>query len=155
MLGCKSSAATGIADRGKQSAPSPNDSAEIVGGRRLFKVSFAKKRLNRSRCRLVFGFGWAEGTMCEMELQIASSEGTVFRGKDMPDAAESCAKRLNRSRYLLGLWTRVGLRKPAVYTGATWLIQLNRLCTAAIRPYVQLDGCIVWNAHNTVLGSKW
>jgi len=21
-------------------------------------------------------------------------------------------------------------------------------------PYVQLDGCIVWNAHNTVLGSK-
>jgi len=24
----------------------------------------------------------------------------------------------------------------------------------SMSPYVQLDGCIVWNAHNTVLGSK-
>jgi len=38
------------------------------------------------------------------------------------------------------------------YIGATWRIRLNRPSAAVMQPYVKLDGCIVWNAHNTVLG---
>jgi len=48
------------------------------------------------------------------------------------------AKQIDTS---LGLWTRVGPRKhelDGVHIGATWRIQLNRLCAEAIRLFVKL-----------------
>ena len=42
---------------------------------------------------------------------------------------------------LFGVWTRVGPRKhvlDGVHIDATWRIQLNRPCAAAMRPFVEL-----------------
>ena len=53
----------------------------------------------------------------------------------------SCAKTAEPIEMPFGMWTWVGLRKrvlDGVHIGATWEIQLNRPCVAAMRPYVKL-----------------
>jgi len=79
-------------------------------------------------------------------VQIAACEGTIFRGKDMPEHARRHCRNFrklckngqaDRDR----LWTLVGLTKHVlggVYTGTSWRIPLNRLCAAAMRPFIQI-----------------
>jgi len=55
--------------------------------------------------------------MYEMELQIASSEGTVFRGNDMPYPAESCAKMAQPIEIPFGV---VDSRGPKEACGVHW-----------------------------------
>jgi len=57
------------------------------------------KRLNRSKCRLGCGLGWAQGTMYYTGSRSPSHpiQATIFSGKDMPGhalqhSAVSCAK---------------------------------------------------------------
>ena len=84
--------------------------------------------LNRSKCRLVCGFGWPQGIMYWMGVQIAPWEGAIFRRKYMPKharrhSAVSCAKWPNRSRCSL----RCGLgcaQGSMCYMGYT-LVQLG------------------------------
>jgi len=57
------------------------------------------------------------------------------------DTAVSCAKMAEPIDMLFGLWTRVGAGKHVlggVHIGATWRIQLNRPCAAAMRLFVRL-----------------
>jgi len=49
-----------VSDRG----PDPPWEAAILGGKGRSIVNCEKKRLNRSRRRLGYGLGWAQGIMC-------------------------------------------------------------------------------------------
>jgi len=76
--------------------------------------------------------------MYEMEVQISPHEGAVFREKIMPGharrhSAVSCAKMAEPIEMPFGSRTRVG-QGSTFYMGA----QPNRLCEAAMRPYVKL-----------------
>ena len=56
-------------------------------------------------------------------------------------SALSCAKTAESIDVPFGMWTRVGARKhvlDGLHIGANWRIRLNRLCAAAMRPYVKL-----------------
>ena len=54
----------------------------------------------------------------------------------------SCAKTAELIEMPFAVWNRVGPRKRVldgrVHIGATWRIQSNRPCAAAMRPYVKL-----------------
>ena len=79
-------------------------------------------------------------------VQIAPSEGTIFRGKDIPwharrRSAVSCAKMAEKIEMLFRLLTRVGLRKDVLGgldTCATWRIRMNRSCASAMPPFCQI-----------------
>jgi len=80
------------------------------------------------------------------EVQIGHCERTIFRGKDMSGyarrhSAVSCAKMAEPTDMSFRLWTRLGPRKHVlggVHSGATWRIQLNSPCAAAMRPFCQI-----------------
>jgi len=82
-----------------------------------------------------------------MGIQVAPSEGAIFRGKDIPGharlhSAVSCAKMAEVIEMPFRLWTRVGGPWKhvlgGVRIGATWRIPLNRPCAAAMRLFVKL-----------------
>jgi len=118
-------------------------------------VSLAKRR-NRSRSRLGWGLGWAQGSTCQMGPR-APCKGAIIRKRTctgMPNDSLSWVVqiRLNRSicRLCCGLkWTE-GSTSSIVFArwhqcshmwghiGATWRIRLNCPSAAAMRPYVKL-----------------
>ena len=106
-----------------------------------------QKRLNRTRCRLGLGFGWAHGTMYQMGLEVAPCEGAIFRANGtsagMTDDTLQWAEQkwLNRSRCSFWLWTRMGPRKHVfggMHTGTTWRMLLNRPCAAAMWSFCKI-----------------
>jgi len=109
--------------------------------------SSVQKRLNRSRCRLGYGLGWAQGSMYYIEPRKDTT------GHDRQHSAASCAKTAEPIDLTFGLWTPVGRRKhkfnricqvaPMCPYGRAhyrniWQIRLNRPSAAAMRPYVKL-----------------
>ena len=60
-----------------------------------------------------------------MGVQIATCEGAIFKGKDMPrharrQSAVRCAKVAELIEMPFGTWTRVGPRKHVLHGGAHW-----------------------------------
>jgi len=67
-------------------------------------------------------------------VQIARSEGAIFRRKDMPGNARQHSAWANWSRCRLrcGLvWAQGSMCCMGVHIGATWRIRLKRPCSAA------------------------
>jgi len=81
-----------------------------------------QKRLNRSRCRLLFELGWVQGTIYYMGSKSPMRRRNL-QGKDMPGYARphsdvSCAKMAEPIEIPFGLWTQVGPREPCIGCGS-------------------------------------
>ena len=118
-----------------------------------FMPSVVQKRLNRSRCRLGCGLGWAEWSTRSIIFarwrQCAQSSGATVLDDTLPWAVE---KRLNRSicRLGCGFGCAEGSASSIVFAkwrqcaqvgghiNATWRIRLKRPSAAAMRSYVKL-----------------
>jgi len=123
-----------------------------------------QKRLNRSRCRLGYGLGWAQGSMYYRWAQIPHANGQLLGERTCPGMPDDALP--------FGLWTRVGLKEAAssiVFArwrqcalmggdiGATWRVRFQRPSAAAMRPYVTLLRPLVIRPHGrtTYVGAAY
>jgi len=83
----------------------------------LWAVQKLQKRLNRSRCRLGYGLGWAQGSIIGWGPDT-TCKGEIITGKDMPGHARRHSAVPNGWTepidLFLGLWTRVSLKEAQV-----------------------------------------
>jgi len=75
-----------------------------------------QKQMNRLRCRVGCGRGWAQRTpTCVMGVQITHAKGQFWRGKGRPieHSAMSCEKTAEPIKMPFGMWT--GVAQASIY----------------------------------------